>query len=61
MFENCDCFLSTAGGNRFVARLLKHKLQILTGENLILNDQNGAHSTSAARVFNDRTTSRYLP
>jgi len=38
MFKNCDCFFRAGGGDRLVARSVKHKLQILTRENFILND-----------------------
>ena len=36
MFKNFDCLLRTGGRDRLVACFLKHKFQILTGENLIL-------------------------
>jgi hypothetical protein len=40
MFENCDCLFRIACWDRFVACVLKDKLQIFAGENFILNDQN---------------------
>jgi hypothetical protein len=60
MFENCFHFFRTASRVLFVASFLKHKLQILTGENFILNDQNGANPTSAVRfLLNDRTAALF--
>ena len=51
MFKNFDCLLRTGGRDRLVACFLKQKFQILTGENLILNNQNGAHTTSTGGYY----------
>jgi len=54
MFKNCDCLFRAGGGDRLVARSLKHKLQILIRENFILNDLDGTHTTVHGTDLADR-------
>ena len=61
MFQNCESFLRASGRDWLVSCSLKHKFQVLTGKDFILNDQNGTHTAVRGKALLQKDRWKTLP